>query len=673
MRKLLSVGTLLGTGALLSACALALPPTVDHPLDALTPQEYWTIYQTMQSAGHVHEKTLFASVLLHEPDKATVLAFRSGMPIDRRADVVLLDNGKSYAAVVDISTKKVDEFQSLKGEQAPYTETEEHEVMEEIRKDPRIVEALKKRGITDLRFIDCFPTPAGYIGLPQQKNPDDRIAWGGCMNSEGAISGSWDREIGGIFFVEDMKTKKVLRVTDYGVIPASPTTGIYDAMGGPALPGTKVIQVLQPEGPSFTVDKGLVSWQNWRFRFRLDPRQGPVVSMVGVEDKGKVRSILYEGSLSEMYVPYQDPEETWNSHVFLDGGEYFMNTGLGLIKPLVAGMDCPEYATFFSGFLAKESGAPFERPNVACLFERTKGDPAWRHGDSNGTFGRPSRELVLRAVATVGNYDYVLDWRFDQDGTLVGAVGATGILEVKPVTDTDVSKGMSANLEDKSAPGGPVRFGTLVAPGTDGVDHDHFFSFRLDLDVDGPANSFMADKFVQYQIPSMKDQTYGRHVIWASRPTMAKTESEAKMNVNLDHPSMWSVMSSDTHNATGYNTAYEIMPGLTGAALIPSEEWPQKRAAFSEHQLWITPYVPNERFAAGTYVSNSRGTDGLGEWTKKNRNIMNTDIVAWYTVGFHHMPRTEDWPQMPIMWHEFQLRPFNFFDRNPTLDLPMKP
>ena len=213
--------------------------------------------------------------------------------------------------------------------------------------------------------------------------------------------------------------------------------------------------------------------------------------MVGIEDKGKLRSVMYEGSLSEMYVPYQDPEETWNSHVFLDGGEYFMNTGIGLIKPLVAGIDCPDYATFFSGFFFKEDGSPFERPQLACLFERTKGDPAWRHGDMNGTFGRPTRELVLRTVATVGNYDYVLDWRFDQDGTLVGGVGATGILEVKPVTDTDVSKGLSAGMEDKNAPGGPVEFGTLVAPGTDAVDHDHFFSFRLDLDVDGPKNSFM--------------------------------------------------------------------------------------------------------------------------------------------------------------------------------------
>ncbi len=655
----------------ISLTAGAVAPQVQFPLDALTPQEYWTIYQTLRAAGHSGEKTIFASVLLHEPDKQTVLAWKPGDPIAREADVVMLDGGKSYAALVDVAGKKVEDYHELKGEQANFTSEEEHEVDEAIKHDPRIVDALKKRGITDLRFTSCFATPAGFIDLPEQKDPSRRIGWGGCTDGEGAISGEWDREVPGIFFVVDMTTKKVLRVSDYGSVPIPETTGIYDGMGGSALPGTKPIMLSMPEGPSFTIDKGLISWMNWRFRFRTDARGGVILNNVGIEDKGTLRSVMYEGGLSEMYVPYEDPEETWNSHVFLDAGEYFMNTGLGMLKPLVSGIDCPDYGVFFSTFMAREDGAPFERPQTVCLFERTKGDPAWRHSDENGTFGRPSRELVLRSVATVGNYDYILDWRFEEDGTIVGAVGATGILEVKPVSDTNAANGLSAGLEDKNAPGGPVEFGTLIAPGIDAVDHDHFFSFRMDLDVDGTANSFMNDKLVQYKIPGNKE-SYGRHVIWAMQPTMPKTESEAKEDVSLEHPAMWRFI-SDKKGPLGLPTGYMISPGLTAATMLPLDEWPSKRAAFANHQLWITAYDPDERYAAGKYVTGSRATDGLQEWTKKNRNIMDTDIVAWYTVGFHHNPRAEDWPQMPTMWHEFELMPFNFFPKNPGMDLPMKP
>ncbi len=107
--------------------------------------------------------------------------------------------------------------------------------------------------------------------------------------------------------------------------------------------------------------------------------------------------------------------------------------------------------------------------------------------------------------------------------------------------------------------------------------------------------------------------------------------------------------------------------------LLSLDDWPQKRAGFSDHQLWVTPCDPKERYAAGIYVSGSKGTDGLPVWVKQNRSIMNTDIVAWYTMAFHHVPRPEDWPQMPTMWHDFTLRPFDFYSADPLMDLPMQP
>ena len=656
---------------LLVAPLFALTPVVHHPLDALTPDEYWKIYNALRDAGKLAEKTIFASILLHEPNKSEVLSWKPGEPIRREADVVLLTDGRSYEALVDVGSGKLESYTELKGAQAPVSQGELHGYDEVLKKDPRVVEALKKRGITDLRLVTCYTTPAGYVGLPEQTE-GRRIGWGGCVYLANAMFG-WDREIPGIFFVVDMIEKKIVRFSDYGTVPMPPSTSVYDSEGGPVPSDTKPFLIAQPEGPSFTIKDGEVSWQHWSFRFRLDPRVGPIVNQVTLNDGEKRRSVLYEGSLAEMYVPYQDPEETWNSHVFLDAGEYFTNTGSGgIIKPLQPGVDCPAYATFFSGTFFHENGTPYIRPQLACLFERVTGDPAWRHWDEEtyAVAGRPSRELVFRTVATVGNYDYLFDWRFEQNGSIEVGVGATGILEVKAVSDQRADGPLSPGLAGKDPAGNEVQFGQLVAPGIDGVDHDHYFSYRLDLDIDGQNNTLMVDKLVPFKLP---DSAPGRHWIWAMKPEMVKTEGDAQFNVSVEHPSMWRFVNENVKNSLGQPTSFEIMPGVTGISILPSTEWPQKRAGFSEHNLWVTPYDPNERFASGVYVMGSKGVDGLPAWTKKNRSIMNTDIVAWYTVGFHHVPHPEDWPQMPIMWHTFTLAPFQFLPKNPGMDLPLVP
>jgi primary-amine oxidase len=182
-RSLLRFSAFTCLGSLLfSLPAIALAPAVHHPLDALTPAEYWVVYKAVRDAGHTEEKTLFSSVLLHEPDKSYVLSWQPGTPIERKADVVLYYKGHSYAALVNISTAKVESFEELKGMQAPFTTTEEQEVNEAIKHDPQIVEALKKRGITDLNLVLCYATPGGYIGLKEQ---DGRriTAWSPCRRS----------------------------------------------------------------------------------------------------------------------------------------------------------------------------------------------------------------------------------------------------------------------------------------------------------------------------------------------------------------------------------------------------------------------------------------------------------------------------------------------------------
>lgn len=184
--------------------------------------------------------------------------------------------------------------------------------------------------------------------------------------------------------------------------------------------------------------------------------------------------------------------------------------------------------------------------------------------------------------------------------------------------------------------------------------------------MDGTTNSFVRDKLRVKRLPA--DSL--RKSVWVAEPETAKTEEQAKAHMSMEQPEIWRVINPNVKSPLGYPVGYELMGGENAMSLMVPEDYPQKRAGFTDYQVWVTPYRENERYAAGDYPTQSKGGDGLPAWTKANRPIENTDIVLWYTFGFHHVPHAEDWPVMPAVWHEFELRPVNFFSRNPAMDLP---
>jgi primary-amine oxidase len=632
----------------------------EHPLDALNSQEYWTVYEVLQASGKIDTNTYYGSVLFHEPPKEKVLAWKAGDPISREADVVLLRKGLLIEARVDIAARKLESWKEMKGVQAPIIESEFRELGEVAKNDPRLREALTKRGITDLTTVECVPLPFGYFALPELEG--HRIMYGGCSDLHGAFL-SWGRSIEGLHFELDAVEKKVLKVIDEGPIPVPSGQINYEEAAAIPRAGTTPISIAQPLGPSFQFKNGEVSWQNWHFRVRLDARVGPVVNLVHLDDGTKLRPVLYEGSLSELFVPYMDPAEGWATRVFIDAGEFYHG---GVLKPLRDGVDCPSNAAYIDTLTPNEHGIPMLQSKRACLYETYAGNPAWRHFEKEDVWGRPTRTLVLRTAAAIGNYDYLFDWRFEQDGSIRVAVGATGVIETKAVKD---KKPADHIMGRGSAEGAKDEYGHFVAENTVGVDHDHFFSFRLDLDVDGQNNTFMADRLEKRHLPASTH----RKSIWVVTPSVAHTECDAMIDIHLDRPTMWMFLNPNVRGPLGYPTGYEIMPGATAASLLDPDDGPQRVGAFSTHQLWVTPYRPDELYAAGLYPTDSKGDDGLAVWTKANRPIENTDIVAWYTMGFHHVPRAEDWPVMPVMWHDFVIRPFDFFPQNPVLNLPTTP
>ena len=55
---------------------------------------------------------------------------------------------------------------------------------------------------------------------------------------------------------------------------------------------------------------------------------------------------------------------------------------------------------------------------------------------------------------------------------------------------------------------------------------------------------------------------------------------------------------------------------------------------------------------------------------RANRSLENEDIVVWHSFGPTHIPRTEDWPIMPVDYSGFWFKPHGFLDQNPAMDLP---
>jgi primary-amine oxidase len=423
----------------------------------------------------------------------------------------------------------------------------------------------------------------------------------------------------------------------------------------PYKPAMKPIVVSQPDGPSFSFDGSFVDWGPWRFHLRMDRRRGTIVSLVRFEG----RSVLYQASLSELWVPYMDPSSGWSFKSFFDLGDY----GFGMLAtPLVKGVDCPDYARLVDHAIAFDDAEPEPYPSVICLFGRPAMNLAWRHHEIvNKTFGgRPARELVVRMIAAIGNYDYVFDYVFMPTGAIRVDIASTGI---------DITKAVKAATMSDPTAAVDTRYGTLIAPNLVGVFHDHFFSLRFDLDVDGVENSFVRDRIVHTRLP----EDNPRRSIWTVRSERIRTEGAAMLDIDLKAPEQWRVQSTTARNAMGNPTGYAIGLSANAYPQLSDDDYPLRRAGFTKHHLWVTPYDPGELFAAGDYTNQSRGEDGLPTWTARNRSIDSTDLVLWYTLGFHHITAAEDWPVLPAHARSVTLRPFNFFDRSQVINLTPPP
>ncbi len=627
-----------------------------HPLNALSADEIKQAVDIVKASPDFKPNTRFTEISLRSPEKAAVWAFAlegKAVTEPRKADVIMLDGKHIIEGVVDLQNKKILSWQPIKDAHGMVLIDDFTSVQNIINASTEYAEALKKRGINDPKKVITTPLTVGYFDGKDGLKQDARLLK--VISYLDVGDGNyWAHPIENLVAVVDLEQKKIVKLEEGPVIPVPMAARAYDGRDRVA-PAVKPLDIIEPEGKNYTITGDMIHWRNWDFHLSMNSRVGPMISTVTYNDNGTKRKVMYEGSLGGMIVPYGDPDIGWYFKAYLDSGDYGMGT---LTSPIARGKDAPSNAVLLNETIADYTGTPTEIPRAIAVFERYAG-PEYKHQE----MGQPNvstqrRELVVRWISTVGNYDYIFDWIFHENGTIGIDAGATGIEAVKGVK--------AKTMHDPSAKD-DTRYGTLIDHNIVGTTHQHIYNFRLDLDVDGENNSLVA------MDPVVKPNTAGGPRSSTMQINEYAISNEKDAAQKFDPGTIRLLSNPNKENRMGNPVSYQIIPYAGGThpvakgAQFAPDEWIYHRLSFMDKQLWVTRYHPDERFPEGKYPNRSTHDTGLGQYTKDNESLDNTDTVVWMTTGTTHVARAEEWPIMPTEWVHTLLKPWNFFDETPTL------
>jgi primary-amine oxidase len=601
-----------------------------HPLDPLSATEIQQTVGILRQSGRLTPQTRFGTITVQQPSKS------GAQP--RAARVLGFDwsRNEGFVAVVNLTASRVESWTVVDSE-PPMRLLTIRRAEEAAHADPRWVKAMQSRGIDTAR-VNIL------VGLPERaklpRRGTDRVVNGNVFLRD-AIPNALS--VAGVMLEVNLTQGRLETFADRGGSAERADSAATKGLASPR-PALAPLTVQQPAGSAVRVNGNEITWDRWRLRVGMDPRRGLEIHDVSFDDAGRRRSVLYSGSVAEIIAPYGDPNfSTWYPR---DEGDY----GMGIYSQVSAVQlnDVPANATFLASTMHDHLGRPVTVPRAIAIYERD-GGILWRHAN----ISRRARQLVVSAETTIDNYDYQFNWILNQDGAIEGEVVLSGVMNVNG----------ASRMRDTAHVEGHEWFGHLVAPGINAPNHQHFFSYRLDLDVDGSANTVYT---METRAPARNPK--GEFFAMTERPL--SSEREAMADVSFAAARSWRVVNTRETNALGQFTGYTLVPGAAASAFPLAESAPMRTAGFIAHQLWVTPYSPDELYAAGEFQNLGRDGEGLPAWTRANRSIANADVVLWYTLGITHVPRPEDWPYMPAHRGSFRLVPTSFFSRNPTLDVP---
>ncbi|XP_078518888.1 diamine oxidase [copper-containing] isoform X2 [Lissotriton helveticus] len=406
----------------------------------------------------------------------------------------------------------------------------------------------------------------------------------------------------------------------------------------------------ETQGKRYIVHGNYVEYAGWNFAFRIRLSTGLQLFDIKYNDE----RIAYELSIQEAIAFYGGATPAAMQTKYIDSGWGMGNENFELAK----GIDCPEVATYQDIYHFYDTDKPVRYKNALCIFEQPSGLPLRRHFNSNfnGGYnfygGLENHMLVVRTISTVYNYDYIWDFIFYQNGVIEVKVHATGYIHATFFT-----------------PQG-LQYGSKVYDYVLGNMHTHLINYKVDLDIAGAENSF---ETVDLEYENITNPWSPRHRI--IQPKLQRlqrlTEREAAFPFGKPMPKYFTFYNPNKQNRWGAQRSYRIQYNSHGDKVLPRGWREENGISWSRYQLAVTCQKDREETSSSLYTQNDpwEPTVYFENFISNSERIVNQDLVAWVSVGFLHVPHSEDIPNTatPANSVGFFLRPFNFFDEDPSV------
>ncbi len=357
------------------------------------------------------------------------------------------------------------------------------------------------------------------------------------------------------------------------------------------------------------IDETLPSGSRWEVCVEERAEEGVVVSDAYFSTPaGLRRKVLKEASLAQIHVTYDDGSAARNLVTDLAAG---YGLGGSNLQPLTSA-ECP------TGTLIQSGGN-----NVICQQVLERG-----YAYKSYSVLQQGHLLSVTSMSTAGPHTYIVRWRFFDDGTLEPSVGLTGTL---PIISND------------------PRYGWLLDDlGRVAVGFTNTYFWRIDFDLGSVATDEVVERFEL--IPSAD----------RSRKSITKAvlATEAGEIVNPDLKRSWRIRDESIFNTDGRAVSYHLEP--LHAANRPDVSATLPAAA---SDIAFTAYDACERFPNQNPTTGGCG-GALTDFVDGD-SLNSADIVIWYNTSYHHLPKSEDEPGIPIHWDGVVIVPRDWTSSNP--------